>query len=252
MKNSTACTKALTALQKTLDTDATIAFPDQDDPIAVLVQSFLIWETSAEKALSAYEKLRQAVVDFNDLRICMPHEVVAFIGSSYPRALDRCQRMRAALRDIYLREHAVSLERLIGLGKRDARKYIETLDGVTPFIAERLMVLSFGIHGMPVDDQLRTHLIEAGVLEEGTEIPEAVSWLTRQIKSAASRETYIGLQAWGEQQASASKPKRKKTTTKKTTKKTTTKKTSRKKTTTAKKTSSGSGSKKKSSSKKSS
>ncbi|MCA9295232.1 MAG: hypothetical protein KC983_01920 [Phycisphaerales bacterium] len=227
MKNATACTKALTTLLKSLDMAIESAGPDQDDPIAVLVYSFLLWESTTTKAMAAYEKVRHAVVDFNDLRICMPHETVAFIGSNYPRALDRCQRLRAALRDIYLREHAVTLERLVGLGKRDARKYIETLDGTTPYVAERLMVVSFGIHGMPVDEQLRTQLIDAGVLEEGIEVPEAISWLTRQIKSADSRQAHLGLQAWMDAQAEAPRSK-KKSTSRKTSSRTTSKKTASK------------------------
>lgn len=234
MKNATACTKALTTLLKTLDMTIESAGPDQEDPIAVLVFSFLLWESTTSRALAAYEKMRQAVVDFNDLRICMPHETVAFIGSSYPRALDRCQRLRAALRDIYLREHAVNLERLVGLGKRDARKYIETLDGATPYVAERLMVVSFGIHGVPVDEQLRTQLIDAGVLDEGIEVPEAISWLTRQIKSVESRQAHLGLQAWMDAQADAPRPK-KKTSSRKTSAKTSSKKSSPKSSTTTRK-----------------
>lgn len=212
MKNPTARAKALTALLKSLDTSEWTQ-PDAGDPIAVLVFSFLLWETSLDRATTAYEKLTQAVVDFNDLRICMPHESVAFIGSNYPRALDRCQRMRASLRDIYLREHAVSLERVQAMGKRDVRKYIETLAGMTPFVAERVLLLAFDAHGVPVDEQLRTQLIDEDVLEEGIEVPEAVSWLSRQIKSVDSRGTHFGLQRWIDDQAASSrtkKPSRKK------------------------------------------
>ncbi len=83
--------------------------PKQEDPIDVLVMSFLMWDSTAAKAKAAYERIQQRIVDFNDLRVSMPQEIAGFIGSRYPRAEERSQRLRAVLRNIYNREHAVSL-----------------------------------------------------------------------------------------------------------------------------------------------
>ena len=34
--------------------------------------SFLMWESTTSKAQSAFERVLDSVVDFNELRVCMP------------------------------------------------------------------------------------------------------------------------------------------------------------------------------------
>jgi endonuclease III len=232
VKNATQCAKRLTALVKKLDTSVTPEYPDSEDPIAVLIMSFLLWESTSAKALSAYQSISESVVDFNDLRVCMAHETMEIIGQRYPRSLDRCQRLRAVLRDIYAREHTVSLERLHALGKREVRKYLDSLEGIVPYVAARVMLLSFQTHAVPVDDQLRTQLIEAGAADTSTENDELAAWLERQIKASESVQVHHALQHWLDELASKPSKTAKRTSKKK---KTTTKKTSRSKKTTTKK-----------------
>ena len=160
MKNAPVAAKKLSALLKKIGpSKAPANLPHGDDPIAVLVMSFLMWEATTDKAIAGYSRLFEQVVDFNDLRVSMPHETAEILGPRYPRVLDRCQRLRAVLRNIYLREHAMILNSLKDTGKRDARKYIESLEGIVPYVASRVLVLSFDTHAIPVDYQLRAQLI---------------------------------------------------------------------------------------------
>jgi hypothetical protein len=163
--------------------------------------SFLMWEATTDKAIGAYHRLLEHVVDFNDLRVCMPHETHEALGPRYPRVLDRCQRMRAVLKDIYLREHAVKLDKLKEMGKRDVKKYLETLEGIVPYVASRVMLLCFETHAVPVDDQLRTQLIEAGAMEAGIEIPEVAGWLATHIKAEDGIHAHYALQAFSDEMA---------------------------------------------------
>ncbi|MCP3902311.1 MAG: hypothetical protein GY715_01635 [Planctomycetes bacterium] len=239
MKNVTACAKNLTALMKKLPEVEPPEFPDSDDPVAVLVQSMLMCETTADKAVAAYRKLLDQVVDYNDLRVTMPPEMASCLGSRYPMAMDRCQRLRTVLRNIYLREHRVDLDSLKEAGKRDVKKYLESLEGMWPYAANRVMLLCFDVHAIPVDEQLRRELVAAGAADEAADVSEVGAWLARQIKAGAGVEMHRRFQEWVEK--AGAKPARKKTSTKKktatgsrkttpTTKKTTAAKTSRKKT----------------------
>jgi endonuclease III len=196
MKNAAQCSKKLNALLKKIGKGDPVEMPSPEDPVAVLVMSMLLWESTTDKALAAYARLMEQVVDFNDLRVCMPHETADIIGPRYPRVLDRCQRLRAVLRDLYLREHAVNLERLTGSGKRDAKKYIETLEGIVPYAAARTLLLSFETHAIPVDDQLRIQLIEAEASDSSMEIPELSSWLASQILAEDGIAAHAALQSW--------------------------------------------------------
>ena len=174
----------------------------KEDPIDVLVMSFLMWDSTAAKAKTAYERIQQRIVDFNDLRVSMPQEITGFIGSRYPRAEERSQRLRAVLRNIYNREHAVSLERLDTMGKREIKKYLHSLDGIVPFAADRVMLLCFGTHCIPADENLQNALLKAGACEESLDLWELSSWLSRQVKASEAAATYFSLQAWVDRGAS--------------------------------------------------
>jgi len=201
VKNASLCAKKLNVLLKKIGPVTAPEFPCPSDPIATLVSSMLMWESTTDKAAAAYERLLEQVVDFNDLRVCMPHETLELIGPRYPRALDRCQRLRAVLRNIYLREHAVSLDRLLPAGKREIKKYVDTLEGIVPYAAARVLLLSFGTHVMPVDDQLRIQLIEAEVSDSSMEVPDLSSWMTNQIKAEDAVAAHHSLQAWADEMA---------------------------------------------------
>lgn len=184
--------------------------PPRHDPIATLVMSFLLWEATSDKANAAYQRIIESVVDFNELRVCMPHETVEIIGPRYPLALNRAQRLRAALRNIYLREHIVSLEKPAAGNKRDLKKYIDSLEGMVPYVANRVLLLCFDMHLMPVDEQLRTALIEAEVADASAEVPELGNWLASQVRVGEMAATHASLQTWMDQRAAGErKPPRK-------------------------------------------
>ncbi|MCZ6837352.1 MAG: hypothetical protein O7G85_16370 [Planctomycetota bacterium] len=198
MSNANACGKKLTSLLKKLPTSEPPVFPDADDPVAVLLMSFLLWETTTEKALGAYQKIVDQIVDFNDLRVCMPLEVMEMIGVRYPKAQERCERIRASLRDIFLREHTVNLDSLKSMGKREIKKYIDLLNGMTPYVSNRVQLLSYEVHGIPVDEQLFLALVSEGVADSGQSVTDLSNWLARQIKSEDGLKTHIAFQQWVE------------------------------------------------------
>jgi len=171
---------------------------EDGDPITVLVMSFLMWDSTTVRANAAYKRLMDRVVDYNDLRVSMPQELVEWIGPRYPQVLDRCQRLRAALRHMYKREHAVSLDRLKDMGRREVKSYLRSLDGITPYVADRVTLLCFDAHCVPVDVRLHRSLVKAGVGDETVEIADMASWLARQVKAAEAVVTHRALQTWAD------------------------------------------------------
>ncbi len=211
MKNAAVAAKKFTALLKKIGkadepplaippgmhaSESADGTPGRHDPVATLVMSFLMWESTTDRAMTAYQRILDGVVDFNELRVCMPHETVEIIGQRYPLALNRAQRLRAAMRNIYLREHAMSLEKQAAGGKRDLRKYIESLEGMVPYVANRTLLLCFETHVLPVDEQLRTALIEAEVADASVEVPELATWLAVHVKAPEIAGVHAALPAW--------------------------------------------------------
>lgn len=176
------------------------------DPIDSLVFAFLLWEASTAEAVEGWTKLRHSTVDDNDLRISLPFEIVEMLGARYPRGLERAERLRASLNDIYRREHAVTLARLNSMGKREQRAYIESLEGMAPFVAARMLLTCYGVHGIPIDDRLCLTLVEAGAFAEGSDPNEVSATLGRQVKADQAETVHLALLAIADN-AGGAKPK---------------------------------------------
>ncbi|MEC9372937.1 MAG: hypothetical protein VYC34_03800 [Planctomycetota bacterium] len=179
------------------------------DPVEQLIFSLLVWECSTAKAELAWKRVQSAVVDHNELRVALPQEVREMLGERYPRVDDRIKLIRTVLHSIYLREHAVSLDHLKGAPKRDARKYLDSLEGIPPFVASRVMLLSLGGHAAPLDQQLLDLLIAEEIFEAGTDLEKAAGILDRYVKASEGQDVYLLLEAWSDDPAAIAKGGRK-------------------------------------------
>jgi len=164
------------------------------DLIDLLVHSFLVWEATLAQADAAMTRIRAATVSFNDFRVSLVKEVVDLIGPRYPLAQERAIRVRATINDLFRREHAVSLERIAKLSKRDGRIYLEGLQGMVPFVSARVSLLGLDAHAIPVDEQTLAALGHHGVLHAETTIVEATSWLQRHIPAEKALAAHLSLQ----------------------------------------------------------
>lgn len=168
--------------------------PGADPLLWQLVFSFLAWESSTSRAVTANKKLHAAVVDYNELRVCLIDELVGMIGDRYPRAVERVTRLRTALNDLYRREHAVKLSKLVDSPKRDARQVLDSLEGLPPFVSARMMLLAFGGHSFPLDERIHQALVS----EEAApaDFTEAAGWLERQFRAGEAAPAYNLMEAW--------------------------------------------------------
>ena len=207
-------TKALNQLLKQLKSehgDATPSPPpdapeDADPLLHQLVFSILLWETTSNQAATAHKRLLAAVVDYNELRICLPDDLVQIMGDRVAIVRERAVRLRSTLNSVYEREHALTLEPLASMGKREARTYLETLEGCPRFAAARVVMLELGGHAAPVDDRLHALLVRQGLIPDGADIDTATAWLERKIRAADGSTPFHLLEAWRE--ASGSTPRK--------------------------------------------
>jgi len=190
--------KAITSLVRKLITRFKPEEPPPTDPIVQLVLSFLSWNASTRKAEDAYGKLMDQFVDVNELRVSSIDQIITIIGEDYPEARPRVARIREALHEIFLREHALSTATLTALNKKDQRTYLDTLPGMTPYVAAQVMLLSFNGYAMPVDEKLVLLLQREGCVDEGLSPAEVEAALLKQIKAADALQAHLALQAWSD------------------------------------------------------
>ena len=167
---------------------------DIADPLTHFVHSWLLWEASTEQAKDAMEKILEAFVDFNELRVALPHEIANVVGKKYPKHEERFSGLKKSLQAIYLKHHSVTLHQLKDLSKKDARAFVDDLDGIHPFVSNRILHMSLGVHAIPCDEQLVHVLVEHDVLEEAVEVEKLGSWLTSSTKAADAEWTVFALQ----------------------------------------------------------
>jgi hypothetical protein len=172
---------------------------DRGEPVlGEFIRSFMIWEATSAKAATVLGRIESSVVDFNELRVCLPDELVSMMGERYPRVEERALRLRAALNEIYQRQHAVTLEPLSALGKREAKDYLDSLEGVPRFVSSRVFLLCMGGHAAPVDGRIARRLVESEVTDPGSTPDAAAASLERKVRAGDLGEVYRLLQAWAD------------------------------------------------------
>ena len=161
-----------------------------------LVFSFMAWEASHARASGATKKLHASVIDYNEMRVCLADELAGMIGDRYPRAQERSARLRSTLNDLYRREHGVTLARAVSLGKREAREYLESLEGMPRYVAARMSLVALGGHAFPLDERLQQALRESDALPADLATDEASGWLERQFRAGEALAPYQLLERW--------------------------------------------------------
>jgi endonuclease III len=200
---------------------------EHDDPlIHELVVACLSWNAPRAGVAAAVDRVRETIVDYNELRVMIAEELAELLGPRYPLAEERAARLRSALNEVYRREHGLTLAHLREANKRDAKAYLDTLPGLPLYAINRVALVGCEVHAFPVDSVILGLFDAAGVIEEGTDEATLAGRLERAIRAGDAAGRFWGLEAAG--MKPARKPTRKSTTRKAGTGKATTKKTAKK------------------------
>lgn len=157
-----------------------------------LVHSFMLWESSLSRADKAMGAISEQLLDVNELRVCLPGELMHIIGVRYPRAEERCLRLRACLNAVFEHEHRTSLSSLEPMGKREARNALESLEGMVPFVAARVVLVELGGHCFPVDSRFASLL--GGLCEPDESHASLSGKLERAFRAGEIPAVYAGLE----------------------------------------------------------
>ena len=207
MKNATSYIKPLAALLRKLKQRYKAADPTpHQNPVTELVLSFLQWNATRKTAEAAFDRLMEGVVDTNDLRVSDPDEITELLGQDYPRLQERTARLQDALQEIYIREHAVTLDPLATMPKKDARAYLASLPGMPVYVTARVMLLGLDAHAVPVDDHLADLLKQDGIVDPDATVEQIEAFLERHVKASDAPHVQRALQAWADSRQKRSPP----------------------------------------------
>ncbi|MBX3316209.1 MAG: hypothetical protein KF902_05020 [Phycisphaeraceae bacterium] len=168
-----------------------------DAVLQELVLSFLAWELGLGAAKQSLGQIDGATADYNELRVCLPHELARIMTLHDARFEERTLRLRSVLNDIYRREHELSLGQLLQMPKRDARAYLDSLEGMLPYVSARVCLLELGSHAVPVDSRI-VHVLRAEgcIPAEMDTSPhaECASWLEHHVRAEESYAFHLSLE----------------------------------------------------------
>ncbi len=82
----------------------------------------------------------------------------------------------------------MSLERLRSVGRREARQYLEQLEGVDEYAAASVLLWSLGAHAIPVGDRLLSALRAAELVHPTATRAEVQAVLERHVSAAEAQE----------------------------------------------------------------
>ena len=202
MKNGTkyagVLKKAYTKFRQTVS-DPLI--PEADEPtdrLAIAILGVECGDVAAERAVG---RLLGTMVDWNDVRVSKPNEIAQVIGTQVPNAAARCKCLADALQAVFDRENDLSLNRLTSMGRREAKQYMETLEGVDDYGVASVSLWSLGAHAIPVSDRLLAALREARLVHPNASRGEVQAFLERHISAADAKEFCLVMQSFHKKNA---------------------------------------------------
>lgn len=156
----------------------------EGEVIEDLVVAVLEENAASVSARSAYRKIMSGMVDFNDLRVTTPHDLARRLDRSISNPAEKAERLSMILNQIFDKKNSLSLDSLRKSSRRDARKFLDLLDGITPFVSATVVQRSLGGHAIPVDDAVLRFLVDNDLAPENTSIEDVQAFLERHVGSA--------------------------------------------------------------------
>jgi len=169
------------------------------DPIDQLLLGILHRGTTVSKTEQALARIRSAMVDLNELRVSTPSELVELLGPGFPHATEKAKTIVKALSQVFDHFHALNLDALKTKGKREARRFVEELDGVDSVTAAEVVLLALEGHAFPIDEITHTVLREEGLVHPDASVDEVQAFFERNVSASKARGYAVLLRRYGEE-----------------------------------------------------
>jgi endonuclease III len=195
-----------------------------EEPLEAVVYALISEDTTSAEAHSAAKRLNGYFVDLNELRVARPDEIVEVLGYDAKAARATAAAVTTVLRTIFNETNTLSLKGLRKTGKRQARKKLEQINGITGFAIDYCMLTSLKGHAVPLTGKMTDYLRTNELTHPQADEKDIAGFLTKQVRAEKAFEFYTLLRRVSEsgkampktitksRSAGKSKPKTKKKT----------------------------------------
>ena len=182
-----------------------------EEPVDSLVYGVVSENISKKAADAAFKQFTGYFVDWNDMRVSRPEEIIEILSESSELSKVIAVSLITMLRAIFETYNGISLEHLKKMGKRPARKALEKIEGSTCFVVDYCMLTSLYGHAIPLTKKMVEYLRKNELIHPESDEQEVEGFLTKQIRSENAYEFYSLLR----QHSERSRARKKKKSTKK-------------------------------------
>jgi len=196
--------------------------PTYDEPLDSLVYAIVSENTSLSEARSATRRVSEHFADLNDLRVSKADELIEVLGFNAAAAKQAASAISVLLSAVFQSSNSVSLKGLKQTGKRQARKKLEQLEGLSNFAVNYCVLTALQGHAVPITKKMVNYLRTNNLVHPEADEKEIEGFLAKQIRAEKTYEFYALLRRAAEAGHDISKLKKKedkKAETKKQTKK---------------------------------
>ncbi|MFH0980914.1 MAG: hypothetical protein V2A79_05175 [Planctomycetota bacterium] len=157
------------------------------EPLEQLVLSALGQETSLPQAHKAVGRLLEVMVDLNEIRVSSPREIADILDAYLPNGRACATRLCQVLNAVFNSRNALNLNTLLTMGKREAKHWLEKLNGIEPYQVASVMLWSLGGHAVPVNARLLAALCQEELVDPHASVAEVQSFLERHTSPAEAK-----------------------------------------------------------------
>jgi endonuclease III len=176
--------------------------PEADEPVNRLMIGLLASEASEVRATRAVAVLRETMVDINEIRVSTATEIAEACGGVVAGDVVGTGHIRRALNSIFQKQHAVTLEHLKKAGRREAKHFLESVDGMDSCAVAHVLLWSLGGHAIPVDRRMYELLKREKLVEPTASVDEVQAFLERNVSAADAKLFCLLMHKAGSRKAS--------------------------------------------------
>ena len=178
-----------------------------DEPVDALVNAILSENMIDSAAQSSARKLAVYFVDWNELRVSRPDEILDVLGKDNIEVGNTVSTLTQALYSVFNKYDIVSLKALTQMGKRSAKQALSKLESVSPFVCDYIMLTALHGHAIPLTAKMIEYLRGEDLVHPKSDRADIEGFLTRQISASKAYEFYSLLRHESEKGAVRAKSK---------------------------------------------
>lgn len=199
MKNSKEYSQKVRKLYRSLECNyPKVKKTTYDEPVDALIYAIIAEKMSSTATQSAMKRFADYFVDWNDLRVSRPEEIVEMLGADTSVTRDIASALTRALGAVFDKYNMVSLKVLKKIGKRPARQALEKMTDLSRFVVSYCMLTSLYGHAIPLTKKMIDYLRSKQLIHPDADEQQIEGFLARQISAENAYEFYALLRRQSE------------------------------------------------------